>query len=215
MKAGGLIQLPGGSLLKVAGIGAEQALAAAELLIAEGVAALLSWGSAGGLQKKLSPGDLILPRTVVGLQERIFRTDAAWHNRLCGRLTGHLPIHVEPLAQSPAVLKTPAEKLDFFTHNTAIAVDMESGSVAEVASKANLPFMAIRAIVDTSDLSIPLSGLTAIDEYGGLRPFHLLGSLLRRPADLLLLNQLRRNFTAARMSLSTVARLVGDDFLAF
>lgn len=212
---GGLLQLSGGALLKVSGIGAERALAAAELLIAEGAAALLSWGSGGGLQRKLSAGDLVLPRTVIDLRERVFLTDEAWHNRLWDRLTSLFPIHVEPLAQSPTVLKTPGEKKDFCKHNAAMAVDMESGSVAEVASKANLPFMAIRAIVDTSDLRIPLSGLTAIDEYGGVRPFHLLGSLLRKPADLLLLHQLRRNFTAARTSLTSVARLVGDDFLAF
>jgi len=215
IRAGGLVQLPGGTLVKVAGIGAEKALAAAELLVAEGATALLSWGSGGGLQPNLSPGNLILPKTIIDLQERILIADEAWHNRLYQSLGSHLPIHAEPLAQSPTVLTTPVEKLDFFKQNAAIAVDTESGSVAEVASKANLPFMAIRAIVDTSDMTIPLSGLTAIDEYGGLRPMHLLGSLLRRPADLLLLNQLRRNFTAARTTLSTVAQLLGDDFLAF
>lgn len=215
IRAGGLVQLPGVTLLKVAGIGAEKALAAAELLVAEGATALLSWGSGGGLQPNLSPGNLILPKTIIDLQERILRADEAWHNRLYQSLSSHLPIHTEPLAQSPTVLTTPVEKLDFFKQTAAIAVDMESGSVAEVASKANLPFMAIRAIVDTSDMTIPLSGLTAIDEYGGLRPMHLLGSLLRRPADLLLLNQLRSNFTAARTTLSTVAQLVGDNFLAF
>lgn len=215
IRAGGLVQLPGVTLLKVAGIGAEKALAAAELLVAEGATALLSWGSGGGLQPNLSPGNLILPKTIIDLQERILRADEAWHNRLYQSLSSHLPIHTEPLAQSPTVLTTPVEKLDFFKQTAAIAVDMESGSVAEVASKANLPFMAIRAIVDTSDMTIPLSGLTAIDEYGGLRPMHLLGSLLRRPADLLLLNQLRRNFTAARTTLSTVAQLAGNNFLAF
>ena len=215
IRAGGPVQLPGGTLLKIAGIGAEKALAAAEFLVAEGATALLSWGSGGGLRPNLSPGNLILPKTIIDLQERGLIADEAWHNRLYRRLSSHLPIHVEPLAQSPTVLTTPVEKLDFFKQNAAIAVDMESGSVAEVASKANLPFMAIRAIVDTSDMTIPLSGLTAIDEYGGLRPMHLLGSLLRRPADLLLLNQLRRNFTAARTTLSTVARLAGNDLLAF
>ena len=212
-RAGGPVQLPGGTLLKVAGIGADRALAAAEFLVAEGVTALLSWGSGGGLRPNLSPGNLILPKTIIDLQEHILIAEEAWHNRLYRRLSSHLPIRVEPLAQSPTVLTTPVEKLDFFKKNAAIAVDMESGSVAEVASKANLPFMAIRAIVDTSDMTIPRSVLTAIDEYGGLRPMHLLGSLLRRPADLLLLNQLRRNFTAARTTLSTVAQLLGDDFL--
>ena len=212
---GGLVQLPGGTLLKVAGIGAEQAHAAAEMLIAEGATALLSWGSGGALQPQLSAGNLILPKNIIDLQGRIFLTEKAWHDRLVRRLTSHLVISTEPLAQSSTVLTNFSEKLDFFKQNSAIAVDMESGSVAEVATRANLPFMAIRAIADTSDMTIPQSGLNAIDEYGRLRPFQLLLSLLRRPADFLLLNRLRRNFTAARATLSKVARLLGDDFLAF
>jgi hypothetical protein len=39
--------------------------------------------------------------------------------------------------------------------------------------------------------------------------------LARRPADVLILNQLRRNFNAARNTLTTVASLVGENFLAF
>ena len=212
---GGPVQLPGGTLLKVAGIGAEQAHAAAEMLLAKGVTALLSWGTGGALQPQLSAGNLILPKKIIGLRQRIFLTENSWHDRLVRRLTGHLAIYTEPLAQSPTVLTNPSEKLDFFNQNGAIAVDMESGSVAEVASRANLPFMAIRAIADSSDMTIPQSGPNAIDKYGRLRPFHLLLSLLRRPADFLHLNRLRRNFTAARTTLSAVARLAGNDLLAF
>lgn len=213
--ADGLVRLDGTTLLKVAGIGAKRALAASELLIAEGAAALLSWGSGGALHSKLSPGNLILPKSVIASQKDVFPTDADWHNRLVARLKNRLEIHSEPLAQSPSLLASPVEKFNFFNQNDAIAVDMESGSVAEMASRANLPFMAIRAIADTADMAIPASAPNAIDEYGRLRPFHLLGSLLRRPADFLLLNQLRRNFTAARTTLTTVARLAGNDFLAF
>ena len=213
--ADGLIRLDEITLLKVAGIGVKNAFAASELLIAEGAAALLSWGSAGALHPKLSAGNLILPKSVIASQKNVFHPDADWHKRLVVRLTNRLEIHSEPLAQSPSVLASPTEKFNFFNQNDAIAVDMESGSVAEMACRANLPFMAIRAIADPADMAIPASALNAIDEYGRLRPFHLLGSLLRRPADFLLLNQLRRNFTAARTTLTTVARLAGNDFLAF
>jgi adenosylhomocysteine nucleosidase len=172
--ADGLVRLDGTTLLKVAGIGAKRALAASELLIAEGAAALLSWGSGGALHPKLSPGNLILPKSVIASQKDVFPTDADWHNRLVARLKNRLEnrleIHSEPLAQSPSLLASPVEKSNFSNQNDAIAVDMESGSVAEIASRANLPFMAIRAIADTADMAIPASALNAIDEYGRLRP---------------------------------------------
>jgi adenosylhomocysteine nucleosidase len=213
--ADGLVRLDGTTLLKVAGIGVKRALAASELLIAEGAAALLSWGSAGALHPKLLPGNLILPKRVISFQKNVFPTDADWHNRLVARLTNRLEIHSEPLAQSPSVLASPMEKFNFFNQNDAIAVDMESGSVAEMASRANLPFMAIRVIADTADITIPASSLNAIDECGRLRPMRLLRSLARKPSDLVLLARLSRSFRAARTTLETVVRLAGNDLLAF
>jgi adenosylhomocysteine nucleosidase len=213
--ADGLVRLDGTTLLKVAGIGAKNAFAASEFLIAEGATALLSWGSGGALHPKLSPGNLILPTSVIASQNTVFSTDTDWHNRLISRLKNRLEIHSEPLAQSPRVLGSPTEKSTFFNQNDAIAVDMESGSVAEMASRASLPFMAIRAIADTADMAIPASALNAIDEYGRLRPMRLLSSLARKPSDLVPLARLSPSFRAARSTLEAVARLAGNDFLAF
>ena len=213
--ASGLVQLSPSTLLYIAGMGAKQAQVAAEVLIGEKASALLSWGSAGALHAKLSPGNVILPKTVIYPQKGTFFTDNGWHNRLLTRLATRLEVHTEPLAQSPSALKSRREKLDFVKQNQALAVDMESASVAEAAVEANLPFMAIRAIADPLEQNIPGSVFRAIDQRGRLRPFRLLASLALRPPDLLTLIQLRRNFLAARTALTTVAQLVGEDFLAF
>ena len=215
LTASGLVQLSPSTLLYIAGMGAKQAQVAAEVLIGENASALLSWGSAGALHSKLSPGNLILPKIVIYPQKGIFSTDDGWHNRLLTRLANQLEVFTDPLAQSLSALKSREEKLDFVKQNQALAVDMESASVAKAAVKASLPFMAIRAIADPLEQNIPASVLRAIDESGRFRPFHLLGNLARRPADFLILNQLRRNFIAARTTLTTVAQLVGDGFLAF
>jgi len=215
LTASGLVQLSPSTLVYIAGMGAKRAQVAAEVLIGGNASALLSWGSAGALHPKLSPGNLILPQIVIYPQKGIFSTDKSWHSRLLTLLAGQLEVYTEPLAQSLSALKSRAEKLDFVKQHQALAVDMESASVAEAAVKSNLPFMAIRAIADPLEQNIPASVSRAINERGRLRPFHLLASLARRPADFLILNQLRRNFFAARTTLSTVAQLVGDDFLAF
>ena len=213
MRAGGLVQLPGGTLLKVAGIGAEQALAAAELLIAEGATALLSWGSAGGLAASLLPGNLILPKNIISSEQSVFPVDLDWHERLCRLLQGQIEFHTQPLAESTAILSTPAEKRELFKQSGAIAVDMESAAVAEVASTANLPYIVVRAIVDPFNVRMPSVAHT-IDEYGRVPPLPLLGSLVRNPAELFLLIRFSRHFRAARTSLVTVARLAGDSRFA-
>jgi len=211
----GLVHLSPSTLLCIAGVGAKKAQVAAEMLIAKNASALLSWGFAGALHSKLSPGSLILPRRVMYPQKAVFSTDNDWHNRLLARLANQLEIYTEPLAQSMSAPKSREEKLDFVEQNQALAVDMESASVAEAAVAAGLPFMAIRAIVDPLEQNIPASAFRAIDERGRLQPFRLLASLAMRPADVPILNQLRRNFNAARNTLTTVAQLLEENFLAF
>jgi adenosylhomocysteine nucleosidase len=210
-----LVHLPGGALVKVSGMGAVRAKAAAELLIAEGAVALLSWGIGGALHPKISPGHLILPEKVVIPGKPYLFTDKKWHERLFTCLDNHLCVHTKPLGQSSSVLSKTAEKIQFSQLNEAVAVDMESGSVAQAAKEANLPCMVIRAIADPLEQDIPVSVLEVIDERGRLRPWDLLGRLARKPLDLLPLQRVRRNFAAARATLITVARLVGEDFLAF
>jgi adenosylhomocysteine nucleosidase len=215
LTASGLVQLSTSTLLYIAGMGAKQAQVAAEVLMAENVSALLSWGCAGALHSKLSPGNLIVPKMVIYPEKGVFSADKDWHNRLLIRLADQLETFTEPLVQSTSTLRSREEKLDFFEQNQAIAVDMESASVAKAAVEADLPFMAIRAIVDPFEQYIPPSVFKAISQRGRLQPFHLLANLARRPADFLILNQLRRNFNAARNTLTTVASLVGENFLAF
>ena len=66
------IYLPEGIVIRLSGIGPERACLAAKALLERGVTALLSWGCAGGLDPKLSPGDLVLPKTVIAADQSAF-----------------------------------------------------------------------------------------------------------------------------------------------
>ena len=206
-----VIQLKENTLLKVSGLGAKRAHAAAESLLAKGATALLSWGSAGGLAASLLPGNLILPKTVISSDQSVFPVDADWHESLCRLLRGYEDFHTGPLAESPTVLTSPAEKRAFSEQYDAMAVDMESASVAQMASDARVPFIVVRAIADPLEMTLPLSGLEAIDRHGRLQPLKLLHGLIRNPAELFLLIRLARHFRDARRTLATVARLSGEN----
>ncbi len=211
---GELHHLPEGTIVKLSGMGMRLARLAAEALVEKGVAALLSWGSAGGLYTALSAGSLVLPERVFSSDQASFPVDAAWHERLSTRLSGHVDIHTGPLIQSSTVLRSPAEKIALFKKCGAIAVDMESAAVARVALRAKLPFMSMRAISDPADTALPAGALAATDECGRLRPFHLLKNMVRHPQELFPLVRLGRNFRAAQSTLSTVVLLTGHRLLA-
>ncbi len=210
---GEVIRFPGGAMLSVSGMGPKRAAVASRVLLEKGARALLSWGSAGGLAPKLSPGSLILPKTVISSNQFLYHVDAIWHASLCNRLEGQVDFQTEPLVESSTVVRTPAEKGILFRETGAIGVDMESAAVATVAHEARVPFLAVRAVADSTDTTIPESALNAFDEFGRLHFLKLIQGLAKDPTELLGLVRIARNYHAAQRTLAAVERLTGKDLL--
>jgi adenosylhomocysteine nucleosidase len=214
MSRGEMRILPEGPLIKHSGVGAKPARLSALALLDEGATALLSWGSAGGLRAAISPGSLILPKTIFSSDQATFTVDTTWHERLHTMLKGHIGLFTQPLIESPSILRKPSEKAALFRQSGAIAVDMESAAIAQTAMEACVPFMAIRVVVDPPHMTVPACALAAVDESGTFRALRLLKSLIRRPKDLIPLARLGRNFRSAQATLSKVVGLTGNKFLA-
>jgi adenosylhomocysteine nucleosidase len=195
--------------IQLCGIGRDKALNAAQSLLNAGATALLSWGIAGGLDPTLSAGTLVLPQQVIGADNSIFPVDGEWRNRLQHRVAEYVAISNGTLQESLSVFTHPSQKQDLAKRTGAVAVDMESASVAQVAHRASVPFMAVRVIVDQAVTVIPSSALSAIDAYGRLQIFPLVASLLAHPGDLPALISLGCAFRAAQKTLSTVAKQAG------
>ena len=210
---GELIFLPEGAMLLLSGIGANRARVAAQALIEKGATALVSWGSAGGLMPALSPGRLILPERVLAEDQSLYPVDPFWHERLYNRLKGYVDPHRGDLAQSTVVLASRSEKAALLLRTGAVAVDMESASIAQVAKEAGIPFMAIRAITDGAEMDIPHGALDSIDEFGRVRLIGLFSFMARHPVELLALVRMGRNFRAAETTLSKVALRAGSYLL--
>jgi adenosylhomocysteine nucleosidase len=210
---GEFIHFPDGALLTVSGMGPKRAAVASKALLEKGATALLSWGSAGGLAPRLSPGSLILPKTVIASDQSLYHVNVAWHNSLCNRLKGYVDFHTDPLVESTAVVCTPGEKAILFQRTGAIGVDMESAAVAAVAQEAQVPFMVVRALADSADTTIPDITLNAIDEFGRLSFLKLILGLVQHPTELLAMVRIGRNYRAAQKTLAAVAWLTGKNLL--
>ncbi len=213
IKPNNLTELEHGVLLWQCGMGAERAQQAARSLLDAGATALLSWGTAGGLDPALRPGDVVLPATVVPSPGVGLEVDAAWHMRLCKCLAGS-NINTGPLIQSPRVVAEPADKAELFQSTGAIAVDMESAAIAQVCQDAGKSFMAIRAIADPAGRSIPTAVTKAMDVNGRVSLAKLGQVVLKTPRLLTTLLQLRRDSRAAYATLANIAKLTGPNLLA-
>jgi adenosylhomocysteine nucleosidase len=159
---------------------------------------------AGGLDPALAAGTLVLPTEVISPTGRVFATAPQWRERLSTALGAHRTVSFGRLLTSHEPLGSVESKAIAFRQTAAVAVDMESSAVAEIAAAARMPFLAVRAIVDTASDTVPQAALAA--DTGALRIGHLLAALARAPGDLPALNRLAGRYRRARRALTAVAR---------
>jgi adenosylhomocysteine nucleosidase len=190
---------------------AERARAEAARLVAEGAAALVSFGLAGGLAPELRPGDLLLPEAVLSPHGPSIPTDPAWRGRLRSLLeAGGLRTTGSALVGSERVVATVGDKRKLREATGAVTVDMESHAVAETAVAAALPFVIIRAIADPHDRALPQAALEALRPDGHVRVLAILGGVIRAPGQLTALLRLGRDAAAALATLRRAAALSGS-----
>jgi hypothetical protein len=161
---------------------------------------------AGGLDPSLEAGTLVLPREVISPEGRVLPTSAEWRERVSeaiaarhGACCGRLLTCREPLGSIAA-------KALAFRQTGAVAVDMESSAVAEVASAERVPFLVVRAIVDTAQDAVPEVALRVTRAgQDGLHVGRLLATLARTPGELPALIRLARRYRTASRALAAVA----------
>ena len=185
--------------LYVCGMGAERAAVAARTMIEAGMDVLVSWGTAGALAPNLNPGDLLVPETILAFDGHVYRTAKHWRTAVLNRLKDFPgDIYLGQLADSMRVLTTADEKTDVATQiKTAMAVDMESAAIAEVAGEYEKPLIVIRIISDSRGMIIPEIALRISDSYGRVRIKNLCLQLITRPLQIPELLALARGYRRA------------------
>jgi adenosylhomocysteine nucleosidase len=200
----GLSFLSDGALLAVSGMGGAPAALAARSLVEAGAAALMSFGLAGGLDPALRAGTVVLPSEVISRGGARFLTSPGWREQLERAIAQQRPVAGGILLTSAQPIGAVADKAAAFRETGAVAVDMESSGVAEVAAAHNLPFIAVRVIVDTAADVLPRTVMAATRD-GQVNIRRLMIGLALAPLDLIGLIRLARAYRAATRSLAAAA----------
>ncbi len=201
----GLASFGDGALLAVSGMGATKAAAAARRLVDAGASALMSFGLAGGLDPKLYAGTVVLPGEVISRDGARFPTSTQWRRQLCLAVAAMKPVADGCLLTTAQPIDTVEAKAAAFRETGAVAVDMESVSVAAVAAASDLPFMAVRVVVDGAGDALPQAVLAA-SRGGRFRVLPLVCGLAVAPRDIAALIRLSLRYRAATRSLAAVVR---------
>jgi len=208
----GLARLTDGTLVALSGMGLSSAATSAHALIEAGAQALMSFGLAGGLDPHLSAGSIVVPSEVMSPAGARFATSVDWRARLVAALGAtsvatkgkERLIIAGTLLTSAQPIDTLEAKAAAFGATGAVAVDMESLAVAEVAAARGLPFIAVRVIVDTATDVLPRA-VVAASVGGQVRIGRLLGELALAPVECLSLIRLARRYRQATRAMAAVA----------
>ena len=192
-----------GALLALSGIGRGAATAAAQALIDAGVAALMTFGMAGGLDPKLKPGSVVIPCELLSSGGGRYAAARAWREQVTAAISPLCAVTEGNLLTSTFAIETPADKAAAFRDTGAAAVDMESAAVAEIAAKHNLPFIAVRVIVDTAADRLPRA-VVAASRAGKVQFARLIGGLILAPREIVALVRLAQRYRIAMRSLHAI-----------
>jgi nucleoside phosphorylase len=159
-----------------------------ESAIAQGATGLVSFGIAGALSPDLRTSDVVIAQTVVDAAGVATPAHAEWVRALA-----HLSQTVVP-AQSGSgeggrivvgtilgldrLVSSSHDKEAAFARSEAWAVDMESHHVARAAAARGLPFIAIRAISDRADETLPACLADFVDGEGRTKMSAVLAALI-------------------------------------
>jgi adenosylhomocysteine nucleosidase len=177
-----------------------------ESAIAQGATGLVSFGIAGALHPELRTGDVVVAQTVVDETGASAPTHSEWVRALLlqtppvtpalsrgpserqtradewipaqGRDDERGRIKVGAILGLDHLLSSSQDKAAAFARSEAWAIDMESHHVARAAAAHNLPFVAIRAISDRSDETLPACLADFVDGEGRTKMSAVLAALI-------------------------------------
>lgn len=193
-----------GALLALSGMGAAAAGAAARGLVEARVSSLMTFGLAGGLDPSLVAGSVVLPERLLSLAGQRFEVSGAWRSRVAAAIGASRAVTGGALLTTANALATTAEKAAAWSESGAAAVDMESTAVAAVAAAHNIPFIAVRVVVDTATDMLPPTVIAA-SRAGRVRIGRLIAGVVLAPGEIGALIRLAQRYRTAMRTLQAVA----------
>jgi adenosylhomocysteine nucleosidase len=213
-------------IIRRSGIGMQSARRQAEYLA--GTSELLvSFGISGGLHPLLKTGDLILADMVMAWDPDLhkpspmpvmpssLRAEAGICNYIAEKFQENsIHFYRGPILCSSKPISTAASKLRAHRLTGALAADMESRAICEVAAEAGIPFFCLRAVCDPASQTVADLFPAMLDKQGNPRIGHILAHLVRRPWLLRDMIRMASQFRRALFALEAAWLLVGEQFLS-
>ena len=206
--------LPGGPsavIVKVSGAGKDNALSGIKSLLDSPTPpdAVLSVGYAGALRHDLKTGDLVISKQFHNSDGiDVLASDTRMVNlaqEILDRSEGLRGFIGDSVTVSHVVASR-REKMELASRTDALIADMEDYWIAMDLARQGLPFLSVRAVLDTADQEIP-AYVARLGDAGRFQQAALvLANTVRRPASIPQLMRLARQSSEAQKALAAFVR---------
>jgi adenosylhomocysteine nucleosidase len=142
---------------------------------------VISFGVAGGLDPALKSGDIVVATEVMAGDDRWLAGLSLNEELIASVGLGRRRIVRGRLAGAEKVVAARHVKAALHSETGAAAVDMESHIAADYATKAGLPFAALRVISDPASRALPPLAMSAIKPNGDIDLRKVLRGVARNP----------------------------------
>ena len=166
----------------VSGIGLDNSKEAASKLVEANCDLIISWGFAGGMSPSLKTGDLIISTSQLNQTQKYASTMKS-SNLLIKAFDKYDP-KIGAVYSSNDVIDSPHRKKELYVRHGTLAADMESISIAKVASENNISFSNIRVILDDSTTQLPQFVLNTSENQGKIHTRKLAINIVKQPYQL-------------------------------
>jgi adenosylhomocysteine nucleosidase len=201
-------------LLLLSGMGSSRVNDAITSLLAHGVEALVSFGTAGALSGGVKSGDIIVPDKIIDTNGNTQALSSPWRDKALQQLNAcPATVHNGDMVSTDNVITSAADKHALHEKTAAIAVDMESALITTAAHSHGLPSLVIRVIVDEANMTIPGRILANTNAYGQVAILALLCSILLQPMLIRELLRLGAAFKTAEHSMRWIGNHAEQVFL--
>lgn len=199
-------------MLVITGMGRERAERATKMVLQSNrVKLMVSLGFAGALDPGLAAGDIILCSGIHcqngngnKMAPHIHGSDNGIHTLLCRALeSDSVNFRTGEVISVTQPMHTVEERAALRDEFNAEIVDMESYWIAAIAAQRQVPFLALRAVSDTVNDSLPPIE-QIVDIEGNLLPGKAALHFLSHPWQLTMLSGLHRNSVKAGKNLNEV-----------
>jgi len=160
----------------------------------DGCRGLISFGVAGGLSPDLKTGSCVVASQILS-EAGTWTTDQTWSKELLSSLPD--AVH-GTIFGAPAPVALPAAKRALHLKTGAIAVDMESQIVAQIAAQFDLPMTALRVVTDPAGRALPDWACKAVRSNGTTDMLGMAHLVLKRPSEIIGMMRTARDAWIAR-----------------